>query len=229
MGFVNALHEVCMSIMHLSSASGTELKSDLWALQPIQQEDSISSSAPLQMSLPEPQLDNSQTDCIVPSVNDDGWRHQKARQQHQWLVVKFGIYIVSIFFSAMSWHLHHPYSQHLFNVITSINSTSVVNAFHLYTESHIQWSAPPCDNIHLLRMLQSSEFTGFFQTCGISISHLQALVLVPDTRSLYTQETCSKFHNLLCGLLRGYSDALSSLMVQWGSMTLSAVISMGEL
>ena len=175
------------------------------------------------MSLPEPQLNNSQTDCIVPSVNDDGWRHQKARQQHQWLVVKFGIYIVSIFFPAMSWHLHHPYSQHLFNVITFINSTSMVNAFHLYTESHIQWSAPPCDNIHLLRMLQSSEFTGFFQTCGISISHLQALVLVPDTRSLYTQETCSKFHNLLCGLLRGYSDALSSLMVQWGSTTLSTV------
>ena len=121
----------------------------------------------------------------------------------------------------MSRRFCHPVSQRLFDIISSIDSTAVANAFNVYAKDTIRRSPPLHHDIRLLRLLRTEGFADFVQTHGLSIRHLQALALAPGSKTLYTQETYSEFHSLLCGLLRGYSDELSSLTAQCGSTTLS--------
>ena len=218
MGFVNVLRELRASITNPSSAPRTGLWSNFQASkQPIQLEDPALSTAQLRMSHSESQPDSSQTDSVKPTVNADG----QIQERFRWLVTKLGLYIVSVFFPAMSRRFCHPASQRLFEIISSIDSTAVANAFNVYAKDNIRRSPPSRQDIRLLRLLRTEGFADFVQAHSLSIRHLQVLTLAPGSDTLYTQETCSEFHSLLCGLLRGYSDALSSLMAQCGSTMLS--------
>lgn len=223
MAFVNTLRELHASVTRLSRESSTGSRSKPQASkQPIQLEDLILSGAQQRKSHHESLPDSQQAESVKPTGNVDDQTQQRLGQQFRQLTTKFGLYIVSIFFPAMSRRFRHPCSQRLYNVITSIDSSSVINAFTLYAKDIIRQSPPSHQDIRLLRLLRSATFINFVQTRGLSIRQLHALALAPGNNSLYTPETCYEFHNLLCGLLRGYSDALSFLMAQCNSTTFSS-------
>lgn len=150
MGFVNVLRELRASITNPSSAPRTGLWSNFQASkQPIQLEDPALSTAQLRMSHSESQPDSSQTDSVKPTVNADG----QIQERFRWLVTKLGLYIVSVFFPAMSRRFCHPASQRLFEIISSIDSTAVANAFNVYAKDNIRRSPPSRQDIRLLRLL----------------------------------------------------------------------------
>lgn len=120
----------------------------------------------------------------------------------------FKLYIVATFYRTMFQRLHHPASQPFFNTIISIDSTAVTHAFI----SRGKGNPRPQLDYRLRILLRMPQIAAFAKHHNIGIDHLQTLAT--GDGCLYTQDTCSEFHDLLCSLLRCYSDALSSLMTK---------------